>query len=63
MKTGNLKASQLKVIYNMKTFTIDTLAVSNSNIPNSIESIKTQVALHFSRARPQLNVRLTCNAI
>lgn len=39
MKTGSLKAGKLKVIYNIKTSTIDTLAVSNSNIPKSIESI------------------------
>lgn len=63
MKTGTLKAGKLQVIYNIKTSTIDTLAVSNSNIPKTIESINIQVARHFSRASSQLNVRSTWNAI
>lgn len=58
-----MKAGKLKVIYNIKTSTIDTLAVSNSNIPKSIESINIQVARHFSRASSQLNVRSTWNTI
>lgn len=54
---------KLEIIYNIKTFIIDPLGVRKSNIPNSIESIKIQVALHFSRASSQLNVRFIYNAI
>lgn len=62
-KQEQLKAGKLEVIYNIKTFTIVTIVVSNTNTPNSIESIKIQVALHFFRAKSQLNMRFTCNAI
>lgn len=63
IKTGTLKVGKLEIIYNIKTFIIDPLGVRKSNIPNSIESIKIQVALHFSRASSQLNVRFIYNAI
>lgn len=46
VKTGTLEGGQLWVIYNMKIFIMDTLTTHNSNIPNSIESIETQV--HFT---------------
>lgn len=46
IKTGTLKAGNLEVTYNIKTF---TTVHCNFNTPNSSESIKIQITLNFSR--------------
>lgn len=51
MKTVTLKAGKLEVIYNIKTFTIDTLVVSNSNTSNSIDPIKNSSCIAHSQSK------------